>query len=183
MIALCLAGSQEAWTALVERYSALVWTIPRSHRLDKDDCEEVFQQTWLKVHQSLHRLHTPERFSAWLTTCARRESLRQYERARRYIPVEDAAALEHSTAVPCHPGPEEALLAEEDRVRVRTALARLSPRDKALLTLLSADQAPGYDEISRLLNIARGSVGPLRSRALHRLANHLHALDRPRPAA
>ncbi|MCX5142757.1 RNA polymerase sigma factor [Streptomyces sp. NBC_00338] len=171
LVAACLSGSQTAWAALVERYAPLVWTVARSHRLSSADCEEVFQLTWLRVYQSLPGMHTPERFPAWLTTCARRESLKQYERSGRYVPVGDAGSLERPVAA--QPGPEDALLARERDAEVLVALAELPDRDQRLLALLSADPAPGYDEVSRRLGIARGSVGPLRGRALHRLAEQL----------
>ncbi|MCN9244844.1 sigma-70 family RNA polymerase sigma factor [Streptomyces sp. RY43-2] len=175
LIAHCLSGSQEAWSALVERYAPLVWTVARSHRLSTPDCEEVFQLTWLRVYRSLPRLHTPERFPAWLTTCARRESLKQLERSGRYVPVGGAGTLDRPTAA--EPGPEEHLLVRERRAHVHAALARLPDRDRRLLTLLSADPAPGYDEVSRRLGIARGSVGPLRGRALRRLAEQMRIIE------
>ncbi|MEU1913412.1 RNA polymerase sigma factor [Streptomyces massasporeus] len=176
LVADCLAGSQRAWAALVEQYSPLVWTVARSHRLDPADCEEVYQLTWLRVYQSLARLHSPHRFPAWITTCARRESLRQYQRAARYVPVGDGSVLDRPDA---EHGPEGALLSRERRSEVLVALSGLPARDRALLSLLSADPAPGYDEVSRRLGIARGSVGPLRARALRRLAEGLRARDVP----
>ncbi|OIJ65870.1 RNA polymerase subunit sigma [Streptomyces mangrovisoli] len=175
MIALCLSGSQEAWSALVARYGPVVWTVARSHRLSDADCEEVFQVTWLRVYRSLTRLHTPERFPAWLTTCARRESLKQYERSRRYVPVGDGGTLDRPTTTGS--GPEEGILVRERGAEVLTALSRLPDRDQRLLALLSADPAPGYDEVSRRLGIARGSVGPLRGRALRRLAEQLRIVE------
>ncbi|MFD0122096.1 RNA polymerase sigma factor [Streptomyces virginiae] len=171
LVAGCLSGSQQAWEALVERYAPVVWTVARSHRLSQADCEEVFQLTWMRVYQSLPRMHTPERFPAWLTTCARRESLKQYERAGRYVPVGDTGSLESPATA--HPGPEDALLSRERSAEVLSALAELPERDQRLLALLSADPAPGYDEVSRRLGIARGSVGPLRGRALRRLGEQL----------
>jgi RNA polymerase sigma factor (sigma-70 family) len=172
LVAACLSGSQRAWAALVDQYSPLVWTVARSHRLDASDCEEVYQLTWLRVYQSLARLHSPHRFPAWITTCARRESLKQYQRTGRYVPVGDGSAFERPAA---DHDPESALLSRERRSEVLLALSGLPARDRALLALLSADPAPGYDEVSRRLGIARGSVGPLRGRALRRLADRLHA--------
>jgi RNA polymerase sigma factor (sigma-70 family) len=169
----CVTGVQPAWRTLVERHSALVWKIARSHRLSPADCEEVFQLTWLSVYQHLGKLREQQRFAVWLTTCARRESLKQLTRSSRYLPVGDSTQFDRE--VPAEPAdaPDRALLAAERRTEVQAALRRLPPRDQALLTLLAADPAPGYDEISRTLGVARGSIGPLRGRALRRLAEEL----------
>jgi RNA polymerase sigma factor (sigma-70 family) len=174
LVRACVTGVQPAWRALVERHSALVWKIARSHRLSPADCEEVFQLTWLSVYQHLGKLREPQRFADWLTTCARRESLKQLARSSRYLPVGDSTQFDREDAS-AEPGdaPDRALLAAERRAEVQAALRRLPPRDQALLTLLTAEPAPGYDEISRVLGVARGSIGPLRGRALRRLAEEL----------
>ncbi|MGI5403144.1 RNA polymerase sigma factor [Streptomyces sp. CA-135486] len=171
LVTACLAGEPDAWDALVERYSPRVWLIARSHRLSAQDCEEVYQLTWLRTCQNLHKLYARDRFPAWLTTCARRESLKQLARSGRYVPVGDGGVLDRPTAV--EGGPEDAVLTHERRTEVVRALRELPSRDRELLTLLSADPAPSYDEVSRRLGIARGSVGPLRGRALRRLEEQL----------
>ncbi|MFI6768974.1 RNA polymerase sigma factor [Streptomyces sp. NPDC050355] len=173
LIESCREGSQTAWVALVRRFSPLVWAVARSHRVSRTDCEEVFQQTWLRAYQGLHTLQSPERFAAWLTTCAKRESLKQRERALRYVPVGGPEVFDRPTAPDS--GPESAVLSNERRDEVLDALGRLSARDQALLGMLSADEECSYDEVSRRLGVARGSVGPLRARALQRLTKQLAA--------
>ncbi|MFI6689967.1 RNA polymerase sigma factor [Streptomyces sp. NPDC050485] len=176
----CLEGAQPAWRALVERYSPLVWKIARSHRLGNQDCEEVYQLTWLRAYQHLAKVREPHRFADWLTTCARRESLKQLAREGRYLPIGDSAKFERQSTEPGD-APDHHVLRHERRAEVHTALRRLPSRDQALLALISADPAPGYDEISRTLGVARGSVGPLRGRALRRLAEELASLRAARP--
>src|SRR3712207_8287049 len=48
----------------------------------------------------------------------------------------------------------------------------LPARDRELLALLFADDAPSYDEISGRLHMAIGSIGPTRGRCLERLSRH-----------
>ncbi|GGN56397.1 RNA polymerase sigma factor [Streptomyces kronopolitis] len=173
LIEACCEGRQAAWAALVRRFSPLVWTIARSHRVSQADCEEIFQQTWLRAYQGLRALQSPERFPAWLTTCAKRESLKQRERALRYVPVGGPEVFDRPTAPDS--GPENAVISNERRDEVLSALGRLSARDQTLLGMLSADEECSYDEVSRRLGVARGSVGPLRARALRRLTEQLAA--------
>ena len=94
LVAACVAGDQQAWHTLVERLSPLVWTIARSHRLSPADCQDVYQLTWMRAVQHLHKLRSPDRLAAWLTTTARRECLRQIELSRRHVPVGDSALLD-----------------------------------------------------------------------------------------
>src|SRR5262249_50255394 len=42
-------GNQQAWDAIVERFSSLVWATARAHRLSRDDAADVAQTTWLRL--------------------------------------------------------------------------------------------------------------------------------------
>jgi RNA polymerase sigma factor (sigma-70 family) len=59
---------------------------------------------------------------------------------------------------------------------VRSALGRLPPRDRVLLTFFQDDFT--YEEISRQTGIRKSSVGKLLSRAVKRLARELKQGER-----
>jgi RNA polymerase sigma factor (sigma-70 family) len=158
-------GDQGAWNALVEQYGAMVWAIARGHRLSGADAADVVQTTWLRLVESLHRIDDPVRVGAWLATTARRESLAAIRRAARLVPYGDDLPDPPSEAAHA----DERLIAELDAMLVREALARLGPRDRALLRMLAAEPAPSYEEIGAALGMAVGSIGPTRARALARL--------------
>ena len=52
---------------------------------------------------------------------------------------------------------------------LRAALAELPPRCRRLLTLLLTDPPLSYAEISVIMRIPQGSIGPKRARCLERL--------------
>lgn len=166
------AGDEAAWSALVDRFSGLVWAIARNHRLVAADADEVFQTTWLRLVEHVDRLQDPAKVGGWLATTARHESLRLLRRAGRQIPMGDELPDPD-----CHaPAPEEALLlADRDRT-LHTAFARLPERDQRLLRLLTADPMPSYEEIGLALNMPTGSIGPTRARCLERLRREAEAL-------
>ena len=64
--------------------------------------------------------------------------------------------------------PDEAVLREESRASVRTALERLSERDRSML--LMREEGLRYGEIARAVGVAPGSVGTLLARAAKRFA-------------
>lgn len=67
-------GDQEAWNALIERYSKLVWSTARSFRLTDDECGAVFHSTWRLFICDPHELQE-RNLPQWLTDTARRGSL------------------------------------------------------------------------------------------------------------
>lgn len=44
----CFLGNEEAWSALIEKYKALIYSIPIKYRLSQHDASDVFQATCLE---------------------------------------------------------------------------------------------------------------------------------------
>ena len=59
-------GDKQAWDALVERYSPLIWSICRRHRLDDADAEDVGQSVWLQLLRQLDSIRDPAALPGWL---------------------------------------------------------------------------------------------------------------------
>ncbi|MFE2215077.1 sigma-70 family RNA polymerase sigma factor [Streptomyces canus] len=167
LVTTCLQGDQQAWVRLVDHFTPLVWTIARSHRLSPADCQDVYQLTWLRAVQYLPQLRERKQVAAWLATTARRECLKHIERNQRLVPVGDSSLFD--TCAREAEDPDEQALRRADASEVLAAFRLLPSRDQELLGVLMADPPPSYDKASRLLGLPRGSLGPLRQRALGRL--------------
>jgi RNA polymerase sigma factor (sigma-70 family) len=173
------AADEAAWRDLVARYSGLVWSIARGHRLADADVADVAQTTWLRLVEHVGRLEDPARVGVWLATTARRECLRTLSRSARQIPIGDVLP-----DVPCGaPDLDAVLLRDERDATLRRALASLAPRDQALLRMLAAEPPATYGEIGAALGMQVGSVGPVRRRCLQRLQRQRERLDPAEAAA
>ncbi|MFJ3788864.1 RNA polymerase sigma factor [Kitasatospora sp. NPDC090091] len=164
----CLAGEQDAWDELVDRYTPMVFAIARSHRLSAADCEDVVQAAWLGIVRHLSELRSPERIVQWIATAARRESLKHVELTGGCLPAGESEDSDRPEAV-VGGGPEEPLLNAERDDEVLRAFRRLPERAQALLGLLVADPQMPDDEIGAALGIPPESVGPKRARCLAQL--------------
>jgi RNA polymerase sigma factor (sigma-70 family) len=154
----------------------MIMGIARGCRLNDADVGEVHQTTWLRLVESIGRIEHPERVGSWLATTARRESLRLLRKRSRIAFDRDAlASLADETLPASDAGP----LAEERASVVREAYAQLSPRCQRLLGLLSGDDPPSYKEISEMLDMPIGSIGPTRGRCLERLARIIEEMGVP----
>lgn len=163
----CLAGNQDSWNRIVDRYTPLIWAIARGHRLAPADCEDVSQTTWMRVIQHLGKLRDPEKLAHWISVSARRESLKHLQKSSRSAPSEDPEVFDRPQ--PSVNQPEESALHQETRDEVLLAFCSLSPKCQALLGLLVAEPPMSYDEVSATLGMARGSIGPIRGRCLKHL--------------
>jgi RNA polymerase sigma factor (sigma-70 family) len=160
------AGNQRAWDGLVGGYARLVWTVARLHGLSPSDAADVSQVTWLRLVEHIDGLREPERLGAWLATTARRESTRVARRAALHVPMEDPPEGRPGTGPDDTPADRRVLLAERDAM-LWEAFGRLTPRCRELLgLLLVTDDDLNYAEVSELLDMPIGSIGPTRARCL-----------------
>jgi RNA polymerase sigma factor (sigma-70 family) len=168
LVARAAGSDQAAWDELVDRYAPLVWSICVRFELSSQDIEDVGQNVWLRLVEQLGNLREPAALPGWLATTTRRECLRVVKAAQRVdipgdeleerlSPRTDAAAID-----------QEIIMAERNAL-LRAALAELPPRCRQLLSMLVSDPPCSYAEISAVLGIRIGSIGPERGRCLERL--------------
>lgn len=160
-------GDQEAWNALVDRFSSTVWAIARGHRLNPSDAADVFQTTWLRLVEHLDKIQQPERIGAWLATTARHESLRVLRMGGRQ--VANGADFETIPDSSSDRAPDADLITSEQSQLINELVELLPVRSQTLLRLLSADSPLSYKDISEALSMPIGSIGPTRARALDQL--------------
>ena len=161
------SGSETAWNELVRRYSPLVMAVTRSYQLTADDAKDVSQTVWLRLVENLANLREPDALPGWLATTTQRECIRQLRQGRRVLPVDPQTdgALQQCATV----DPDADILRAELHQALRDGLAELPERDQALLKLRAADPPKSYEEISQLLGMPIGSIGPTLRRCLDRL--------------
>ena len=171
-------GDKEAWRALVQRFSGLVWSITRAYHLSRADAADVSQTTWLRLAEHIGAIENPDRVGAWLATAARRECLQNIRANARAVPTDDMTRLDRPTGED-NPTEAEVLRAETEREQglrakaVWAAVARLPLRCRQLLRILMASPPPSYAEVAAALDLPVGSIGPTRARCLQRLRQEL----------
>ena len=160
-------GDQDAWNEIVERYAPLVVAICARYRLSYEDRNDVGQNVWMLLAEQLGKLREPAALPGWLKTTIVRECLRVVTAARRSerlgSRLEDEDQFVDDTKI------EEDYLMAERNAALRAAFAELPPHCQQLLGMLLSDPPRSYNEISAVLGIPVGSIGPQRARCLERV--------------
>jgi len=167
-------GDARAWDELVRRYTGLLWSICRDHRLGSADAADVVQLTWLRLLERLDSLHDPARVGGWLATTCRHECLAVIRRARRTSTSSDTVEFRIS---PAGPADADVLRSDRDAV-VWEAFGRLGERCRKVLAVLVAQAEngpPSYALAAEHLQMPIGSLGPTRARCLAQLRELLLA--------
>ena len=143
-------GDKRAWDALVERYSPLIWSICRGHRLGDADARAVSQSIWRQLVNQLDEVQDPGALAGWLAAAAWRECGNARSAAGGLQIAGDIAGARHQPRHQAGTGEQERLAAER-HAALREAFSRLSPGCQRPLTLLTGDlpcrtprSAPGW---------------------------------------
>ena len=165
-------GDKQAWDALVERYTPLIWSICRRHQLADADARDVGQNVWLRLVDQLAKIRNPAALPGWLATTTRRECGRMLRAARGTAGgrVCDWTRRPSRTSRPRRRN--RSCWRPSATPRCARRSLDLPPSGQRLIALLLEDPPVPYAEISARLGIPVGSIGPTRRRCLDKLRQH-----------
>lgn len=143
------AGDAEAFGALVNRYSGRVYALAFAVVHDAQRAEDVTQEAFIRAYEHLDGFRGASAFATWLYRIA-------YNRAAGECRRKSYGGLDaESCAVAEEPSVERF---DEDTVaRMRRALVRLTPEDRALVTLFYEEERP-VAEIAQILDLTLSNV-------------------------
>jgi RNA polymerase sigma-70 factor (ECF subfamily) len=174
-------GDPSAFGELVRRYgdSVLGYLIRMSS--NREQAEDLFQETFKRVHEKAHTFRGPQ-FKGWLFKIATRVALDGFRRGRRIKAVSLNQQLDcgnpnseqlGAVAVADNSyNPSEQALKAEQREQVRQAIELLPAKQRATL-ILAYYQQLSYPDVAEVLGCSVGTVKTQMFRALKTLANKL----------
>ncbi len=157
LVARCREGDEDAWRALVERFSRYVYAIAvQAYRLPEHEAEDVFQDVFARVYERLDQLRDDEAIRAWIGQLTRRLCVDRL-RERKGIDV--------SSPEPAEPKLDETLERLEAAWRVQELMATLpKPCQEILDRFFARDES--YRTIAEALDLPPGTIASRISRCL-----------------
>lgn len=173
----CLAGNEEAWSALIDKYKGLIYSIPIKYGFSSDDANDIFQSVCVEMLSELPKLRKPKALPKWLIQVASHKCFhRRREDNRMVRPEEEGEETARDAASQMEGIMREA---EEEHI-LRDSLSGLPPRCRRLMEMLFFEEpALPYRDVAARLGIATGSIGFIRQRCLERLRKQLMAAGFP----
>ena len=162
---LVLKNDNKAWSELINKYQALIYTVLLRTGLSMAEAGDCFQQVWFQLLKNKKKISEPDRISAWLVTTAKREALRVKRKAK--AEVDDSVLEQHA---------DVRMIADEEieQLQLQSVLENgLKAIDERCRKLLKAlfyyPEEYSYKRISKELNISINSLGSIRQRCLAKL--------------
>jgi RNA polymerase sigma factor (sigma-70 family) len=167
----CIAGNEEAWSLLIDKYKALIYSIPVKYGLPPHEASDVFQSTCMELLTRLPQLREPRALPKWLMEVAHHQCHRVKRQQQRLVSRDAEPAL---------PDPEIPAIAEtlvqqtQEEQMLREAMDSLTPQCRRLVELLFFETPPRpYTEVAEELGLAVGSIGFTRQKCIERLRRNL----------
>lgn len=170
-------GCADALEELVRRH------LPQVHRVllrllsDREAAADATQEVFLRLQRHIPRFDPTRSLRPWLYTIVwnvARDELRRRGR-RSCVEIPSSSSGPGEPADPSAQAPSEALEVRERGEWVRSALARIDPRQRALLLLREAEGL-SHDVLARMLGCPTGTVKSRLHRARCALRAALEAL-------
>ena len=174
LVKACLSGDEEAWSLLIDKYKALIYSIPVKYGLSRQEAADVFQATCTELLVRLPELREPRALPKWLMQVAHHESYRWKRQNQRTVSRDAEADLPE----PATPAIAESLFQQtQEEQMLREAMAVLTPQCRRLVELLFFETpSRPYTEVAAELGLAVGSIGFTRQKCLERLRGQLEQL-------
>lgn len=171
--------SSLAFRQLVESQKNKVLNICYRFVHNKEDAEDMAQETFIEVHRSLAELRNQSDLSAWIYRIAVSKSLnfiRMQKRQKRGGKMGKPISLDdeiEGVSAPAATNPDEALAQKERRRILQEALGTL-PKNQQIAFVLSKYDGMSYEEIAAVLQASLPAVESLIHRAKINLQKELY---------
>lgn len=166
-----LAGDANAFTQLVNRYKDLVFTLALRMLKNREEAEEVSQDTFIKTYKSLDKFKGDSKFSTWIYKVAYNSCLDRIKKNKKYLnDVEINEFTEHQ--VKTVDNAFDALVEEERNQLIQDCLHLLPSEDSFLLTLYYFEEQ-SLEDIATIVGLTANNVKVKIFRSRKKLASIL----------
>lgn len=167
-INLVIQGDSNSFAVLVNRYKDMIFTLALKMVKNREEAEEVAQDTFIKIYNSLSKFKGDSKFSTWTykiayNTCLDR--LKKNKKEDLNISIDEFSSHLIKTM-------DTALSALEDKERKQTIqkCLNLLPGDESFLLTLFYFEDQNLEEIGKVMNISANNVKVKLFRSRQKLA-------------
>lgn len=148
---LCQRGDPAAFAELVELYKKPIYNLACRMLSDREEANDIAQETFLRLYRHIHRYNSEHKFSTWIFAIASRLCIDRLRKIKGSI-------QELSFDIPdTGPLPEQQVIHKQLREEIDIAINQL-PEKYRLVILLRHVNELSYEEISTALEIPVNTV-------------------------
>ncbi len=166
-----IKGENNAYAELVDRYKQMVYTLAYKIVKNREDAEEVAQDTFVKAYNALNDFKGDSKFSTWLYKIAYYRSLDYLNKNKRRVETTKIDISEEYNIASLDDA-LDALEAKDRAEIIKHAIQKLPGEDSVLITLYYFETL-SMNEISKVMGISPNTIKVRLFRGRKRLAKIL----------
>ena len=162
---------EDAFRVLIDAHQKHIYKVCMGFLHDREEAEDITQEVFLEVCQSISYFKQTSSLSTWLYRIAVNKSLNHVKRQkvkRLYINFQEAIGIKNTVYTNSHVMLEQ----KEQKTQLAKALDSLPENQRIAFTLAKYDDL-SYEEIAAVMNISLSSVESLIFRAKANLKKKL----------
>lgn len=168
-----LNGEWRTFAILVEKYEAKVYSYVNYLMSNREDAEEMVQDTFMKAYRSLDRFRGEASFSTWLIRIAHHNCLTHFR--RKELTKVSLDKLEGEDFASGEDGPTKHLDLEDRKNALAVALGKLTLDERSTVTLFYYNEL-SIQEISKVTDLSVSNVKTLLHRSRKKLLDILNEM-------
>jgi len=173
-----LNGNVNAFAFLVEKYKHMLYTLTIGIVKNKEEAEEVSQDSFVKAYKNLASFKGDSKFSTWIYKIAYYASLDVVKKNKRLVYSEDIDNIREGELGSV----QDSLKCLEEKERkevINKALLKLPGEERVILTLFYFEDL-SIKEISKVVNLSEDNIKVKLFRSRKKLASILKNVIEPR---
>lgn len=164
LVILARQGDREAYRVLVERYQTRAFGIAYDILKNREDAEDVAQESFVKAFLSLSKFKGEASFYTWLYRIVynmaidyRRKIVRHGGSTTEYDEAKHVQQSVGNAAGYNQQGPYDEIFRKEQASTINRALSEISEEHRAVIVFREVD-GMNYDQIAKVVGISKGTV-------------------------
>lgn len=156
IISAILKGEQYAFAKLVDSHKDLVFSLALRMLKNREEAEEVAQDTFIKVYKSLPTFKMDSKLSTWMYKIAYRTCLDRIKKNKKYL--SDVQIDEFTeNQIKSIDNALDNMMAKERGAIIKNCIQKLDSDDAALMTLYYYDEL-SLSEMSKILDLSSNNI-------------------------
>jgi len=162
LVKMAISGDQDAYEELVRRYQPGLFKMIYQMIKNREETEDLVQETFIKAFKSLESYNNKYAFSTWLYKIAYNHSIDAIRKKKlRVFSIDRPIKVKDGDVMPqiCDDSssPERELMYREKKKIIHNYISLLPERYRRVIVLRHQEEY-SYEEISKMLNIPIGTV-------------------------
>jgi RNA polymerase sigma-70 factor (ECF subfamily) len=166
LVVLARTGSEKAYRELLDRYQRPVFSLVYRMVRDREQAEDIAQETFVKVFNHLEGFNPKYKFSSWIFKIASNLSIDHLRKKQpetisldgsRHATTAEETESSRIQVESRDENPEEFLESRELGAEIEKAIGALRPEYRTAIVLRHVEGRP-YEEIAEIMDIPLGTV-------------------------